>query len=327
MENGGAIAIRGFNYQKSIASLIAILNYKKENFEIFVENKDDIEVVINGFKTFIQVKGKKLSINSLLNIDNKSKESILSKNIKKGDENSRYKIVTLDSFVVKDKNDLIPKKGEIFQENIFTYSQPQIELIIKSLEKQGFSKDELINKLKDCYIYFSPFKNDQNQAIAFLIGKMTENDLKVDGNAGRIALNELFTQIDTKSEIIVQEDECDNDCKKITSSDLVNIFKATELFEIEENILEEVSKKYNFDFLKKRKIKRHSLEIISIHKSLKIDIMNSIGNIDLQLDTPLIDIFSISYKKIENKKDNKISEDLLFAIVINILAEKIYKET
>lgn len=46
VDNGGAIALKGFNYQNAVASLIAILNYDKDNFLLFIETKDDIEVDI-----------------------------------------------------------------------------------------------------------------------------------------------------------------------------------------------------------------------------------------------------------------------------------------
>lgn len=45
-ENGGAIAIKGFNFQKAAISFIAIKNYDKPNFHILVEAKDDFEVVL-----------------------------------------------------------------------------------------------------------------------------------------------------------------------------------------------------------------------------------------------------------------------------------------
>ena len=44
-DNGGAIAIKGFNFQHAIAALIIIGNYEKEKFSIYLETKDDIEVV------------------------------------------------------------------------------------------------------------------------------------------------------------------------------------------------------------------------------------------------------------------------------------------
>lgn len=53
VDNGGAIALKGFNYQNAVASLIAILNYDKDNFLLFIETKDDIEVDIEDKPDFI----------------------------------------------------------------------------------------------------------------------------------------------------------------------------------------------------------------------------------------------------------------------------------
>ena len=89
-ENGGAFAIKGFNFQKAAISLIAIKNYHKPNFHIFVEAKDDFEVKYDGYEAYIQVKSKKLSINQLLKSD--KGYSILEKNLSNGNRNSHFKI-------------------------------------------------------------------------------------------------------------------------------------------------------------------------------------------------------------------------------------------
>ena len=73
IDNGGAIALKGFNYQNAVASLIAILNYDRDNFLLFVETKDDIEVDVEDKHFFIQVKGQHLSLSSLLNIKKNDK--------------------------------------------------------------------------------------------------------------------------------------------------------------------------------------------------------------------------------------------------------------
>lgn len=74
VDNGGAIALKGFNYQNAVASLIAILNYDKDNFLLFIETKDDIEVDIEDKHVFIQVKGQSLSLTNLLSIENKNSD-------------------------------------------------------------------------------------------------------------------------------------------------------------------------------------------------------------------------------------------------------------
>ena len=43
-DNGGSIAQKGFNYQNCVISLVAIRNYNKSNFSIYVETDEDFEV-------------------------------------------------------------------------------------------------------------------------------------------------------------------------------------------------------------------------------------------------------------------------------------------
>ena len=104
VDNGGAIALKGFNYQNAVASLIAILNYDKDNFLLFIETKDDIEVDIEDKHVFIQVKGQSLSLTNLLSIENKNsdnKKCIFSKNIKKNHPKALYHIVLLSLKMTK----------------------------------------------------------------------------------------------------------------------------------------------------------------------------------------------------------------------------------
>ena len=55
-ENGGAEAIKGFNFQKANLILIAINNYLKDNFKIYIEAEDDVVVSYNNYKAYLQVK-------------------------------------------------------------------------------------------------------------------------------------------------------------------------------------------------------------------------------------------------------------------------------
>ena len=95
IDNGGAVAINGFNYQAAVIMLIALLNYKKKDFSLFVETKDDVEISLDGTHTFAQIKSlKNLSIAALIRKNKKNQKSILSKNLSLTAPNSRYKIIT-----------------------------------------------------------------------------------------------------------------------------------------------------------------------------------------------------------------------------------------
>ena len=93
-DNGGAVAQKGFNYQTAVISLVAIRNYRKDNFTIFVEADEDFEVTYDeNYHAYIQVKGhKNLTLNKLLKSEN-GKPSILEKNLDNGTIDSYYKIV------------------------------------------------------------------------------------------------------------------------------------------------------------------------------------------------------------------------------------------
>ena len=110
-DNGGAIAIKGFNFQHAIAALIVIGNYEKEKFSIYLETKDDIEVVYSDNTFFIQAKNKKLTLNELVKVDKKNK-SILSKSLSKTSDkkNNFYKIATITNWKYRILNNSLKKE-------------------------------------------------------------------------------------------------------------------------------------------------------------------------------------------------------------------------
>lgn len=149
VDNGGAIALKGFNYQNAVASLIAILNYDKDNFLLFIETKDDIEVDIEDRHVFIQVKGQNLSLTNLLSIENKNsdnKKCIFSKNIKKNHPKALYHIVLLS--LKNDQKDVIEaSENTVFSEE-YLYSAEQQNKVIQKLKEIGFTEEELKSKLQ-----------------------------------------------------------------------------------------------------------------------------------------------------------------------------------
>lgn len=162
VDNGGAIALKGFNYQNAVASLIAILNYDKDNFLLFIETKDDIEVDIEDKHVFIQVKGQSLSLTNLLSIENKNsdnKKCIFSKNIKKNHPKALYHIVLLS--LKNDQKDVIEaSENTVFSEE-YLYSDEQQNKIIQKLKEIGFTEEELnsnpITKAQFADILQNPF--------------------------------------------------------------------------------------------------------------------------------------------------------------------------
>lgn len=207
VDNGGAIALKGFNYQNAVASLIAILNYDKDNFLLFIETKDDIEVDIEDKHVFIQVKGQSLSLTNLLSIENKNsdnKKCIFSKNIKKNHPKALYHIVLLS--LKNDQKDVIEaSENTVFSEE-YLYSDEQQNKIIQKLKEIGFTEEELNSKLPLCRLYFTPFKNKKEDAAKFLIGCMCDKNIKVD-ERGKILLNELKLMYETLEKYILNSNK------------------------------------------------------------------------------------------------------------------------
>lgn len=146
IDNGGASAIKGFNYQKSIAMLIAVLHFLDKDFELAVEAEDDI-VFSSPFKTvYIQAKSGKMSL-ATISKRYKEKSSVIEKNISHGTgKNDLYKIVSpafknMDKTLKKVDATLITQGASIFQ-----YSSEAIKTISKNHQiyrKKNLPEQEL----------------------------------------------------------------------------------------------------------------------------------------------------------------------------------------
>lgn len=313
-ENGGANAIKGFNFQKAAITFIAIKNLTKPGFHIFVESKDDFEVKYDGYSAYIQVKSQKLSLRKLLN-SNKGK-SILEKNLSNGDNNSKFKVFVKSFSEVDLKNMNKIDKGDICKP-LYSYSEAQQKIITDEL-KNSELKDNFENKLSQSYIYISPFKDILSDAITFLLGEMAQNDIAVSNKRGHIAINELFTLIDQKSEFIVNK-EADYSKKEITKNDLYEIFKLTSSLDHFDELLEATS----FSFFEKKEIKVEHLKLIHNYSNEKNAAKQQLENFDV-FSTPSEDLLIKEAIKSCNKIESfaKLEECTKKAIIIEILSEK-----
>lgn len=232
-DDGGANAIRGFNYQKAVIAYIAICNLHEDDFYIIPENKEDIEVYKQGKTAYIQVKSSPLSISKLsakTKIKGESKNngpSIIAKLIRK-EGDSRFKVATTDAFSTKDFKGLIEDKGEFCDRGIYKLSDEQKNTIKEALKvDKAFTDDFIENRIEQIYIMISMFSNNKINATASLLGLMSQKGIKVDNTMGSTSLNELFSQIDNGSEINFKRlDDPTIDKKMIKSEDLKKIFHA-----------------------------------------------------------------------------------------------------
>jgi len=259
-ENGGAFAIKGFNFQKAAITLIAIKNFHKPNFHILVEAKDDFEVKYDNYEAFIQVKSNKLSLKKLLNAS--EGKSILEKNLNNGNSNSHFKIF-VKSFAASD----IKKMTELDDGNIcspiYSYSDMQKKSILEEL-KNSEKIDEFEDKLLSSYIFIPPFKDKLVEAIPVLLGEMVLNKIEVSQNRGQVAVNELFTLIDQKSEYIVKSED-DYQKKSILKEDIKEIFKLSSTLDEFDKLLDSTP----YSFFTKKKIKLEQLKIPLLYATVK----------------------------------------------------------
>ncbi len=320
IDNGGANAKKGFNYQDAIATLIIITNFSKDDFCIYLECRDDIEVDLTSHKFFVQVKATKQSISNLIK-KNKKKDgtynnSILYKNLNKtcNDKVSKYKIVTTS---YSDGNSTID--GEIFKE-IYHYTDEQIRQIIEKLEEEGLNRKDLEEKLKNSYIYVSPFNDNFENAYVTLLGVMAQAGISIDNNRGEMLLNELLIDIHKKSEkkIVVEQDI---EKKKIKKDDLAKLSKVENCFKYMEEITTKLENADIITFSDKIIINEYLRVVDLKHKSECKLVDDTLQNADMSGKPEEI------IKNLHNNLSSiNIESNLLYAILIDkYVMNAIYK--
>ncbi|WP_285011845.1 dsDNA nuclease domain-containing protein [Lactococcus formosensis] len=256
-DNGGARAIRGFNFQDAVISLVCIRNYNEPNFHVFIETDDDFEVLMHeDYHAYIQVKsGKSLSVTKLANAP-EGKISVFEKNFSNGDENSVYKIVVHDF----SKSD-IKKMSEKLDDELFGSSYSL------SSDHAQIVNNQLIDKFS---LVVSDFAPKLEVARTFLTGEMVKQGISVDNKNNQI-LDEMFRIISQKSEFEVQE-ENDRFKKLITTEDLNYILRKTETFVKFKEILQSLP----LSRYMKALIEKENIKIEVMHYELRLKIAKQI---------------------------------------------------
>ncbi|MGT2829771.1 DUF4297 domain-containing protein [Streptococcus hillyeri] len=244
-DNGGAIAIKGMNYQNAVISLVAIRNFEKEGFELVLEADDDFEVLYNNYHAYIQVKGEKaVSLSKMINHKKdrmgKMKKSMLDKHFESGDSSSEYKFVVYD-FTKSDLEKMTVEEDELFQQSLKLSAEQ--ELIVNNSKVKRFS------------LIKTPFENDMGVAQNYLLGEMAKTGIAVDNRVGQV-LGELTTIIYRKSEYVIKQDS-DRKYKKLVSKELRDILLKVSSLEMFSNIIDNLP----YSPLKKSKIKLEKSKI------------------------------------------------------------------
>ena len=288
-ENGGANAQRGFNYQNCVISLVAIRNYKKPNFKIYVEADEDFEVNYgDDYHACIQVKGEKnLTFNKLLKGE-KGKLSIFEKNLSSGKSDSVYKIVVF-SFSRKDMESMQEQTDE---EELFSNSW-----LLSNDQKNKVNND----RVENFSLVKTAFDNDMKNARIYLKGELVQQNIVVEGRA-EVILNELFQKVQT---------EQDKELKKITSKELDLILqKITAKARFEKEL-----KNLRFNSLKEEKIKKEEKKIILEYMAVKKAVIRFLKSDEEKLEnnsisTLISETFNLS-------EMNCLSENTKYAIAIS----------
>lgn len=260
-ENGGAEAIKGFNFQKANLILLAVNNYKKKNFKIYIEAEDDIVVNYEKYKAFIQVKKQVHTFNSITKRENKkikdstgkeikvSSPSILEKNLKQGTDEDTFKIIVKD-IGQTDKKQLDIKKPGLICSELHELNKKAKEKIIKSLP------DDLVKKIDKFYFYISPIHENLNEAEKYLIGCLNTVDVSVDNNRGRAIIAELSLTIDQKAEEVITS-EIHKELKSMDTDYFSKVFITCKSLKKFDDILDS----FGYNEIIKKRIKTERLKI------------------------------------------------------------------
>ncbi len=317
IDNGGAEAIKGFNFQKANLILLAIDNYEKSNFKIYIEAEDDIVVSFENYKSFIQVKKQSHTFNSLLKRDKKKRKnkdgieevveklSILEKNLSAGEVGDIYKIFVKDIGITDKKSLNIKKPGNICLTLYELSNQAKTDILSKL-------PDKLKNKLDNFFLYISPISEDFIEAEKYLIGCLNRIDIAVDNNQGRTIIAEISLTIDQKAQHNIEEIS-QKELKYMDSKYFSNVFVTCKALNKFENVLDSL----NYNDIKKSRIKKERLKIDLTKLTLKDNIKKYINHIENLEELSNLEIVNLVLQQYLGLDEN----NLLIAIAIECICE------
>ena len=319
IDSGGSVAIKGFNYQKSVIAYIAVLNYQKDNFQIIIENQDDAEVFAEDNKFFIQIKSEKLSLTKIGKQDKNTQRSILGKLLDKNFPGAAYKIVTTNKFSDTDKKHLEKVAGLLVPCDVFKYSPEQQQKFEETLQAENFPSDGLKDKIDKSFLVISPFEDKFDTAVPFLLGVMSDKNICIDGNKGRASLTELFTQIDIKGEIDPNKNQNLLTRKELTKANLDKIFVEVDKEAFRSELQKEILDECNLPNVIKYKVIREFFNLYTTHRSLRRKIAEQIDQVSIDTNNEATQVKTLC----DGLSANKTDKPILYAIIIDLLVDKI----
>ena len=303
IENGGAVAIKGFNYQKASLILVMINNYSRDGFKVVPEADDDFQIHVDGQNIYIQVKGEKsITLAKLIN------EKIIEKNLVPGQDEDIRKIFVWDI-------------GRTFQGNL---EEKKVGHIISPLLKCSSSdKEKIVNdlaldlnqqkRLNNQFIYQTPFSNNLTEAIKYLFGEMVIQKLHVDIESGRALLAELSLMIDQKSETIFDGDNYQE--KEIDGDYLKEIFIQVQKIEMFNEVLDNLT----YNSFRREKVRQERVKVPISYYDIKKNVKSKCKNLDIET-TPEQELVDEIIEVIDSLS-NINNGNLKIAIAIECLCE------
>lgn len=323
IDNGGAVAIKGFNYQAAVIMLISLLNYKRKNFALFVETEDDVEVSVEGTHTFAQIKSlKKISIAGLIKKDKKNNTSILSKNLYPSVSNARYKIIT-PYFADNDMTEIIlSDENVLFEDNTYCYCDNVKKKIADEIKIQDPKVSDIVHKLDNSFISITDFKDDVNAAYYYLLGRMAEKNLYIQDKAGGLALKELYFLINGVAERKIVH-QSDKEKKIITAENLKDIFREVAVIEYEQALFDVLAVN-GFKAIDIMRIKKEKANICHLYSEKKKIIRQLLGNYqtDDKDDASALNCLYELVQEARCKELAGLTKNAIFAILIELYADK-----
>lgn len=318
-DQGGAQAIKGFNFQTAMGALIAVFNFSEPDFKMIVEGKEDLEVHKAGICTYVQVKSSKLTTNQLLKMpkDTKSGErrlAILYKLLSAGRTQDRYKLIVSNKFPEKDfLNHFTHSSRPLILDRAYQATPKTIQQIRQHMQKEGISLPKEI--LQHLFLYRAPFQTDLQTASRYICGVMNENNILTDNCCGHTAFSEIVRIIYQKSEYT---ENGNLEEKTITSADLKRIFHTSKRPLLAERIIAEL---FPGQILKQDKIRRNIVKIPLAFQHHKENIKERLGSLKL-VDSMREDELINKCMSMKNIVAYPISNEEKYAILIDLLLDE-----
>lgn len=324
VDNGGPIAIKGYNFQHYVCLFLMMLLYKLGHiFEISPEKDDDISLINNTFnKSFkLQVKSMKITYSELKK-KSKKKENALSIIEKLYINSEKYDYVGL--IFGKEKGNII-KNTCVDTDKYFGTNVHSIDCVSNNIKEKSLinfrdycqSNSYNLNKL---FFHETPFTTDSDNCLNYLLS-YAANDYEGKLKSISITKTELLALLGTIYHCIDKSsnvDKFDNNIFKMMEKENEKdklIFELTEELKSDKGVLffrelnkskvEYVNNKRMYDSLIEKKYKLEDID------PLKFQIDNLIENIKKSLEE-------------ENKKI--INDFIIIWYIIYNIVEREFKD-